>query len=416
MMKSRKRTSHHREQHGSPSLTEVFGADYRFHFDPAHLAPIKRVALFAETFFPRYDGVAQHSYRTLRYLQQTGREVLIFAPDNAPTRIENSRVIPLSSVGVPRYSGLRAGLPSPEIARQLAHFKPDLIQLFSPAIMSLRAISFGHKRRIPTLANYETNLSQYMPYYGLPWLKGAARGWQRMIHNRCDLTLVPTLAVQEQLQQARFQRLACWACGVNEQRFNPNHRTDEWRNRLLNGRPAESLLCIYVGRLAAEKNIMALLDIARMQGVALTIIGDGPQQAALEKMFSGTGTQFMGRLLGDDLAHAYASADVFTFPSHTETFGLVTLEAMASGLPVVVSDQGGARNFVVDGVAGYLCHSQQAFNAAVEQLRDNAHLRAQMGQQARRAAEGHCFSAIMAQLEDHYRQVLNKRRSASNDS
>ncbi len=128
-----------------------------------------------------------------------------------------------------------------------------------------------------------------------------------------------------------------------------------WRERLLNGRDPDSLLCIYVGRLANEKRVDLLLEVARTPGVALTIIGDGALREALESLFAGTGTYFTGYLMGDDLPQAFASADVFAFTGPHETFGQVVQEAMASGLPSVVIDQGGVADLVLPGETGFIC-------------------------------------------------------------
>jgi glycosyltransferase involved in cell wall biosynthesis len=194
---------------------------------------------------------------------------------------------------------------------------------------------------------------------------------------------------------------------VNGVRFNPEHHSDIWRARLLNGRDPDLLLCIYVGRLANEKRVDLLLDVARTPGVALTIIGDGSRREELETLFAGTNTYFTGYLFGDDLSQAFASADIFTFTGPNETFGQVVQEAMASGLPSVVIDQGGVADLVIEGETGYTCpDNPQAFAQAIIKLRDHPALRAQMAFQARQIAARRPWEAIMAQLEDHYREAL----------
>lgn len=194
-----------------------------------------------------------------------------------------------------------------------------------------------------------------------------------------------------------------WGRGVNTTRFGPQHRNEDWRIRLLNGRDPELLIVIYVGRLANEKRIDLLLEVARTPGVTLTIIGDGALRSEMEMLFSGTGTHFMGYLFGEDLAQAYASADIFVFPSPSETFGQVVQEAMASGLPAIVINQGGVVDLVRNSETGYICEADAAaFAVAVRQLRDNPSLRAKMAHEARCYAEAHPWSAIMAQLEGYY--------------
>jgi glycosyltransferase involved in cell wall biosynthesis len=181
-----------------------------------------------------------------------------------------------------------------------------------------------------------------------------------------------------------------------------------WRERLLNGRDPSSLMCIYAGRLANEKRVDLLLEVAKTPGVALTIIGDGALRDELECRFAGTGTHFMGYLYGEELAQAYASADVFMFTGDCETFGQVVQEAMASGLPAVVINQGGVVDLVADGETGFLCDDNpDSFATAARRLRDNPDLRQSMAEKARRFARKRPWSAVMAQLEHHYREALH---------
>jgi glycosyltransferase involved in cell wall biosynthesis len=209
-----------------------------------------------------------------------------------------------------------------------------------------------------------------------------------------------------------YHRLRKWGRGVNGERFHPARRSALWRERLLNGRNPHSLLCIYVGRLANEKRIDLLLETARTPGIALTIIGDGALRAELEGVFAGTGTHFTGYLYGDDLADAYAAADAFMFTGANETFGQVVQEAMASGLPAIIINQGGIVDLVTPGVNGFICSADpSSFADAARHLRDNPLMRRRMSFNARRYAEQHPWEVIMGQLEGHYHEALrlNKR-------
>ncbi len=376
------------------------------------LAPIKRVALFAEAFLPKVDGVSKTAYLTLRYLQQTGREVIVFAPDIAPDSMAGSKVIALPSLGVPHVPETRMALPHPIVAQHLHEFKPDLIHLFSPALLSVSGMTVGRQMHIPVVANYQTDLPGYVTQYGYEFLSPLVRDWLRYVHNGCHLTLVPSNWTGEELAVGGFHRLRRWGRGVNSDHFHPSRRSDEWRARLLNGRDPDSLLCIYVGRVASEKRIDLLLETARTPGVALTIIGDGAMRPELERLFAGTNTHFTGYLYGADLANAFASADAFMFTGAYETFGQVVQEAMASGLPAVIINQGGIVDLVTDGVNGFHCPPDPAaFAAAARALRDAPDLRRAMSANARRFAEQRPWEVIMAQLEDHYREAvqLNQR-------
>ncbi len=362
----------------------------------------------AEAFLPKVDGVSKTAYLAVRHLQRTGREVLVFAPDIAPTSIGPTQVIPLPSFGLPVAPETRIALPTLSIGDYLDDFKPDLIHLFSPALLSVSAMLAGRRRGIPIVANYQTDLPGYAEHYGFPLLSLPTREWLRYIHNGCHLTLVPSNFTLRQLQSWGYHRLRRWGRGVNGQRFNPRHRSRIWREKLLNGRDPASLLCIYVGRLAVEKRVDLLLEVARTPGVALTIIGDGAMRAELETLFAGTDTHFMGYLYGDELSQAFASADVFTFTGAAETFGQVVQEAMASGLPCVVINQGGVADLVEHGETGFLCADDpESFATAARLLRDDPTLRRHMAASARRAAERQPWSAIMAQLERYYIEALH---------
>ena len=373
---------------------------------------MRRVAIIAEAFLPKVDGVSKTAFLTLQYLKQTGREVIVFAPDTAPTAIGTTQVIPMPSLGMPVAPETRMALPTPSVAGYLEEFQPDLIHMFSPALLSAGGMLTGRMRRIPIVANYQTDLPGYSYHYGLPFLANAVRDWLRYVHNGCHLTLVPSQYTLNQLHEWGFHRLRIWGRGVNSERFDPAHFSAAMRARLLNGRDPDSLLCIYVGRLANEKRVDLLLDVARTPGIALTIIGDGALREDLEAQFAGTGTHFTGYLLGDELAAAFASADIFTFTGAVETFGQVVQEAMASGLPSVVINEGGVGELVIEGETGYTCPADPAaFAAAVRTLRDEPALRAQMGFKARQIAEGRPWERVLAQLEGHYSEAirLNQR-------
>ena len=395
-------------------LDEFFGnptlIDDKYSVAPAK--DIQRVAVLTESFLPKVDGVVKTTYLTIRYLQETGREVLIFAPDIAVDHVGASQVIPLRSISMPQAPETRLALPNPVVAKHIEDFEPDLIHLFSPAAMAVNGMAVGRHLNLPVIANYQTDLPGYTEHYGFPLLSGPVNRWLRYIHNGCHLTLAPTRTIKGRLREEGYRRVRLWGRGVNTARFHPDHATAAMRQRLLNGRDPDSLLCIFVGRLAHEKRIDLLHEVAGMDGVALTIIGDGALREALERTFADTDATFTGYLIGDDLAQAFASADVFAFTGEKETFGQVIQEAMASGLPAVVVNAGGAPEVIEEGVTGISVErSGEAFAGAIRRLRDNPHLRVEMSRRAREAAERRPWSALMAQLEAYYQEAytMNQR-------
>ncbi len=396
------------------SLDEYFGSPRLI--DPALGArtfdAVRRVAVLTESFLPKVDGVVKTAYLTVRYLQETGREVLVFAPDIAIDQVGDSQVIPLPSIGLPQAPETRMALPNPVVARHIEAFDPDLIHLFSPAAMGVNGMAVGRHLNLPVIANYQTDLPGYTEHYGFPLLSGPVNRWLRYIHNGCHLTLAPTGAIIRRLRGEGYRRVRHWGRGVNTERFSPRHFRDSMRRRLLDGRDENSMLVIFVGRLANEKRVDLLLELAQTPGLALTIVGDGALRDDLRAVFADTDARFTGYLIGDELAKAYASADAFAFPGAYETFGQVIQEAMASGLPSIVVDAGGAPDVIEAGVNGVVAQPTAAdFAAQARFLRDNPGLRRRMSQAARAAALRRPWSALMAQLEAYYEEayLMNQR-------
>lgn len=382
------------------------------------LAPVKRVAIFAEAFLPKIDGVSKTAVLVARHLQNTGRDVLIFAPDNngnTPHFLGPSQVVSVPSLGFPFVPETRVGFPSLHVSANLDDFQPDMIHLFSPAVLSLAGVLFGKNRRLPVIANYQTDLPGYANRYGYNLLHNTVRDGLRAMHNRAHLTLVPSHTLIRQLKDWGFRRLRLWARGTDASRYNPEKRSIEMRARLLAGRPDDSLLVLYVGRLATEKRVDLLREAAKLPGVAVTIVGDGAERENLENMFGDT-AHFVGYLFGEELTAAYASADLFAFTGTNETFGQVVMEAMVCGLPVLVPNAGGVVDLVLDGMNGYICQEDaDDFANRIAFLRDNPAKRQRMSELALEYARGRPWETLMEELEGHYWEAwrLNQRLMTS---
>lgn len=371
------------------------------------LASVQRVAVLAEAFPPKIDGVSKTAYLAVRYLQQTRREVLIFAPDSAMPSVGDSEVVALPSISVPGADESRAALPVGLLSRRLAAFDPDLILMFSPAFMAISGMVVGRERNIPVIACYQTDLPGYAAAYGYPLLSYPVRRWLRYLHNGCHLTLVPTPKVGAELREHGYKRLRVWGRGVDIDLYHPGKSDPQMRAHLLNGQPDDSLLCLYVGRLANEKCVHLLRQVADLPGVVLAIVGDGALREDLETQFAGTPTVFTGYLVGEELAQAFASADAFFFPGSQETFGQVVQEAMASGLPSVVTNRGGVSGLVEHGVNGFICeHTEKAFAEAAQRLRDDRMMQQRMAAAARHEVENRTWPAVMRLLETHMEEAL----------
>jgi glycosyltransferase involved in cell wall biosynthesis len=367
-----------------------------------------RIALFTETFLPKVDGIVTRLKHTIEHLQRQGDEVLVFCPEGGLQSYHGAEIYGLSAFPLPLYPELKLALPRPEIGERLQQFQPDAIHVVNPAVLGLAGIYYAKSRQIPLVASYHTHLPKYLEHYGLGLLEGLLWELLKGAHNQAALNLCTSSAMVRELQTHGIERVDLWQRGVDTETFHPDASTTQMRDYLSQGQP-ESRLLLYVGRLGAEKEIERIREVlVAMPEARLAIVGDGPHRDNLECYFAGTPTHFVGYLGGEKLSAAYAAADAFIFPSRTETLGLVLLEAMAAGCPVVAARSGGIPDIVTDGCNGYLFDPQDpqgAVDAASKIFADptaNRRLRAN----ARSEAERWGWSAATQQLRQYYQKVV----------
>jgi glycosyltransferase involved in cell wall biosynthesis len=367
-----------------------------------------RIALFTETFLPKVDGIVTRLRHTVEHLQRNGDQVLIFSPDGGLTEYKGAKIYGVSAFPLPMYPELKLALPRPSIGRALEEFEPDIIHVVNPAVLGLGGLYYAKAMQIPLVASYHTHLPQYLQHYGLAILEGFLWELIKASHNQADLNLCTSTAMMQELTSHGIERVDLWQRGVDTEMFQPHLTSMEMRSRLSQGHP-ESPLLLYVGRLGAEKEIDRIKPVLEaIPNARLALVGDGPHRQALEQHFTGTPTNFVGYLQGLDLASAFASADAFVFPSRTETLGLVLLEAMAAGCPVVAARSGGIPDIVQDGVNGYLFDptDEQGAIAATQRLLAHPEERDTLRQNARREAERWGWAAATRQLQNYYKAVV----------
>ncbi len=368
-----------------------------------------RVALVCETFLPDVNGVTTTLCRLLEYLQQQGHEALLFAPQGAPTNYAGAEIIPLSGMPLPLYPEVKVTPPQPGLTSRLRQFQPELVHLVGPVVLGAIVPGIVRRLGLPLIASYHTDFGAYSRHYGFGFLQHGVNAWLRWIHNRCRINLCPSSFTLRVLRSAGFRRLRIWGRGVDTERFHPRYRSEAWR-AAVGARPGERIL-LYVGRLAAEKRIDLLPEAIRgIPDVRLVFVGDGPFRAELQRRCTGLPVHFTGYLKGDDLATAYASADVFLFPSDTDTFGQVIQEAMASALPVIAARAGGAIDLVHHGQNGYLFAPGVAtdLRARLRELLANDDLRLAQGMAGRVIAEQRSWPRVMNELMGYYAQVCRR--------
>lgn len=367
-----------------------------------------RIALFTETFYPKVDGIVTRLCRTVEQLQRAGDQVLVFSPDYGITEYKGAEVYGVTGYPLPLYPELKLAFPTPSLRRKLEDFQPDLIHVVNPAVLGVGGIYYAKSLKIPLVASYHTHLPKYLHHYGLGVLEPLLWELLKAGHNQAELNLCTSMAMVEELRNHDIERVDLWQRGVDTELFQPHLASREMRSRLSQGNP-DSPLLLYVGRLGAEKEIDRIKPVLEaIPNARLALVGDGPTRQQLEQHFAGTPTHFVGYLHGEELASAFASADAFIFPSRTETLGLVLLEAMAAGCPVVAAARGGILDIVTDGVNGYLFDPDEENGAiaATQRLLANQIERQSLRHNARKEAEQWGWQAATAQLRRYYQTIL----------
>ena len=301
-----------------------------------------RVAFFTETFLPKVDGIVTVICLLLDHLAERGVESIIVAPDLGEIdAYANTRVIRVSGVTNPFYPELKISPPGWPTYNRVKDFNPDIAHFIHPVVVGAGGILMAKRLGIPSIASFHLDMARLSHHYHLGLLEPVVNKLTSILFNRADYCLAPSRAVESDMRRIGVRNVGLWKRGVDPDKFHPRHQSAAMRYQLSDGNPDDNIL-LYVGRVSSEKQIDKLRPVLeRLPNTRLAIVGDGPERENLEAYFAGTRTKFMGYLTGEPLSQAYASADVFVFPSALETFGLVVTEAMAAGLPVVATRVGG---------------------------------------------------------------------------
>lgn len=373
-----------------------------------------RVALFTETFLPKVDGIVTVMCLLLDHLTERGIETVVVAPKMGCERYRETPVIGVPGVRFPLYPELRIGPPTISTYQQLKAFDPDVAHFIHPVLIGIPGMLMAKRLGIPTLASFHLDVARLTRHYHLGFIEPLTDLFTKVVFNAADYTLAPSRLIQEEMLDLGVKQVGLWRRGVDASKFNPRYRNADMRAMLSDGHPEDTIL-LYVGRISSEKQIDHLKPILeRVPGTRLALVGDGPARADLERHFEGTSAKFMGYLQGQALSEAYASADIFVFPSALETFGLVVVEAMAAGLPVVASRVGGVREVVQEGRTGYTFEvgDIDAMVRGVRQIATSRERIAQMGRAARAFAETQTWPAMMDEVIAIYDALLDEKHGA----
>ncbi len=380
----------------------------------AQPGPALRVALFSGNYNYVVDGPVKALNRLVAHIEARGQAALVFAPTTAtPAFKHEGELVSVPSVALPgSRSEYRLALGLPKAARaRLDAFRPTIIHVAAPDLLGLGALNYARAKRLPAVASFHTRFDTYPRYYGLRFLEPAVTAYMRRFYARCERVYAPSPSMVDELKRDRIGGdIRLWTRGVDQALFNPRRRDQAWRRSL--GFADDDVVVAFVGRLVLEKGVdmfAAAVEAARAERrtVRALIVGDGPARAHFAESLPHA--VFTGHLDGEALARAYASADVFLNPSVTETFGNVTLEAMASGLPAVAAAASGSRSLIADGETGFLiadARSVEGFSSALVALAADSALRAGFSANSLSAARAYEWDAILDGLLDDYRDVV----------
>lgn len=389
----------------------------------ADTRPALAIALVTETYPPEINGVAMTMSRLVGGLAARGHRIQVVRPRQVGERGEPAQVLPQvrelvrPGLPIPGYSALRLGAPSTGVLLgQWRMQRPDVVHVVTEGPLGCSALNAAEKLGIPVTSSYHTNFDDYTKHYRIGMLGGVVEGWLRRFHNRTSVTMVPSADLVGRLERSGYRNCALWSRGVDLELFNPAHRDQGLRSSW--GAGPDDLVCLHVGRVAPEKDIPMALEAfrairAEQPRARMVVAGDGPSRPALAKAFPEA--LFTGALPVADLARTYASADLFLFPSRSETFGNVLCEAMASGIAACGFDYAAARMHGRDG-ANMLTvpfDRHDLFTPTALRLAGDPALRAALAAEGLATMQANAWSRVVDRFEELlWRSVRASRGSA----
>jgi len=371
-----------------------------------------KIAYFNANLKVGQDGVTRCIYKIVEGVVERGHKAIAIT-STLPVGETQIPVYGVPSVVLPLQKNYRIALPGYQsFARYLQEFQPDILHINSPCTLGFAAVKYARHFGIPIVATYHTHFPTYPRYYNLTSLEDLAWRLLRRLYNNVDRTLVPTTPILQELRDHGVERLEYLPNGVDTAVFNPLYRSDEWRQKFCSG---EKPIILFVSRLVWEKDLRVLAETyhalhSKRTDFEMVIVGDGHARRELQAMMPGA--HFLGYQSGKPLSVSFASADMFVFPSTTETFGLVTLEAMASGLAPVAAKVGGAVEIIQEGRSGLFAEplSSTDLTKKVEWLLDNPNHRKVIADHALARAQEYRWERILDQLFESYKEVIEEFR------
>lgn len=387
-------------------------------FEGAKNAPLNRkiahlrVALFSGNYNYTKDGANQALNKLVGYLEKRGAAVRVYSPTSDTPAFEPAgTLVSVPSIAIPGRSEYRFSLGLPRsIKADLEVFNPNIVHVSAPDLLCKAAVKFAKERNVSVVASVHTRFENYLKYYKLGWLEGAMKRSINRFYSRCDKVLAPNRCMETILSEEGVTApIGTWGRGVDQALYAPTKRDMAWRRSL--GIADHERIILFVGRLVREKGLCAFagaIDALKEKGVQhrVMVVGDGPERDCFQKRL-GDGV-FTGFLVGEDLARAYASADVFLNPSLTEAFGNVMLEAMASGLPAVCAKASGSNSLIQHKINGLLVEpdNTKAFADALATVIQDETLCSKMQYAARDLAQAFTWPAVLETVIEQYDDIV----------
>ena len=372
-----------------------------------------KIALYAGTYVKDKDGAVKSIYQLVSSFRKNGHEVAVWSPDVSTKDNHYGLVVhTMPSVPIPLYPDYKLGFFMSETRRQLEAFVPDIVHISTPDIVGREFLLYARKKTIPVVSAFHTDFPSYLVYYHLGFAVKFAWQYLAWFYSNCNLVLAPTEFVRSKLAGYSIRNVAIWSRGIDKELFDPSRRSEKMRSAWSVG---NRRVVVYAGRFVLYKDIDVVMRVYDrfMQGeyadrVRFVMIGSGPEEGEMKRRMPEA--IFTGYLTGEELSVAYACGDIFLFPSTTETFGNVALEALASGLPVVVSDAGGCRD-VVERSAGGLVSSEgnvnDFYDKCLELLTDPVRYR-ELQARGLAFAKTQSWCLVNGAVIDYYQKMVNQ--------
>ncbi|NLI91698.1 MAG: glycosyltransferase family 1 protein [Peptococcaceae bacterium] len=377
-----------------------------------------KIAIVSDTFYPQVNGVCNTFAKMTEYMDKKGTDYRFYVPlwENQ-TSIDPDRVLRFDSFKPWFYPECRMAIPNRrnyiKLKNDLDRFQPEILHIATEFSLGYMALKYAMENGAPTIMSYHTDIPSYLKYYNFQLIENAVWAYFRWFHSYAGINLVPSQATMDQLQAQEFTNLSFWKRGIDLELFSPKHKKEEVRSQIA---ASGEILLLYVGRISVEKELDVLMKAVKILGdrglhFKLAVVGDGPYRQELESRRD-PNVVFLGYRSGKELQSIYASSDVFVFPSGSETYGNVILEAMASGLPVVAPYSGGIKENLVAGFNGVAFEAGNETDMAekIEFMIIDKGLRTKLGVNAEKSVEKKTWDSVFEELFLLYSSFLKENR------